>query len=48
MAVMMMMMKMMVMMVVRAKNIAVKNVSTLSQYYPIHSMVLTVPDIHTQ
>ena len=43
---MVVMMKMM--MVVRAKNIAVQNVSTLYQHYPINSMVLTVPYIHTQ
>lgn len=45
---MVVMMKMMMMMVVRAKNIVVQNVSTLYQHYPINSMVLTVPYIHTQ
>lgn len=44
---MVVMMKMMMMMVVRAKNIAVQNVSTLYQHYPINSMVLTVPYTHT-
>ena len=40
-------MKMMMIMVVRAKNIAVQNVSTLYQHYPTNSMVLPVPYTHT-